>query len=230
LRSPTIRGLWAVLLASALAAPVQGQAGDAPTVAVGDFNGFLLGEAGNSAPVGKAVAVMLVTEFSGRPGLQVIERQQLRQIIEEQKLALSGLVDENQAVEIGRLLGVRYYFFGQASGVAGTLRLDVRAVDVETSEIVTVLKLSGRTEELLDMVVRIADDFAGMLDLDAPAERPDVQDVPAMATIEFSRAIDYEDKGEVEQAIEHYRKALEIHPAHEGARRALERLESGGDR
>ena len=201
---------------------------DVPVIAVMDFTGFLLGEGGNSAPLGKAVSAMLVTEFSGRPGLKVIERQNLQELIQEQKLALSGLVDERQAVQIGQLLGAQYMLFGVASAAGGTLRIDVRAVDVETSEIVTVDKLSGKTEELLDLVVRAADNFSGKLNLSPPSERPEVAPIPARATIEFSRGVDYEDKGDLEKAVEHYRRTLELHPEHSDAKRALERLASGG--
>ena len=221
----------AALLAAAVSAPgALAQAADPnlPTVAVLDFTGFLMGEGGNSAPLGKAVSAMLITELTGQPGLRVVERFELQDLIQEQKLALSGLVDENQAVEIGRLVGAQYMVYGQVSGVMGTLRMDMRAVDVETSEILEVMKLTGKTEELLDIVVQMADDFADQLDLAPPSDRPDVASVPPMATIEFSRGLDFEDKDDVPTAIEHYRKALEIFPGHEGARRALERLESGG--
>ena len=55
--------LAAVFAAAALAvqdAPAQ-STGDVPTVAVLDFTGFMLGEAGNSVAIGKAVSAMLVT-------------------------------------------------------------------------------------------------------------------------------------------------------------------------
>jgi hypothetical protein len=171
---------------------------------------------------------MLVTEFTGRPGLRVIERQNLQALIQEQKLALSGMVDESQAVQIGQLLGAQYMLFGVASSAGGTLRIDVRAVDVETSEILVVDKLSGKTEELLDLVVRAADNFSGKLDLDPPSNRPAVAPIPPRATIEFSRAVDFEDKGDLEKAAEHYQRTLEIHPDHQDAKRALERLAASG--
>ena len=66
----TYTTLFAVALI-ALAGTVQDALGqaveeDLPTVAVLDFTGFMLGEAGNSVNLGKAVSAMLVTEFSGR--------------------------------------------------------------------------------------------------------------------------------------------------------------------
>lgn len=199
-----------------------------PTVAVMDFTGFMLGEAGNSVNLGKAVAAMLVTEFSGRDGMQVVERRQLNDLLMEQRLALSGRVDENSAVEIGKLLGAQYVFHGQVASIAGNLRLDIRAVDVETGEVISVLKKMDKTSELLSVIVWVADQFSSELNLTAPSDRPAMEPIPVRATIEFSRGVDFEDRGDIEQAIEHYEAALEVHPGHRDAQRALERLRGGG--
>lgn len=201
---------------------------DLPTVAVMDFTGFMMG-AGADAQVslGKAVSAMLVTEFSGRPGLMVVERAEIQDLLREQDLALSGRLDESSAIEIGKLLGVQYVLHGQVTSIVDDLRMDIRAVDVETSEIVAVMKKNDRTDALLGVVVELADDFGTELDLMPPSSRPDVAPVPVAATIEFSRAVDFEDRGDIERAVEHYERVLELHPEHPGARRALERL--GGE-
>jgi len=222
------------LLAVALTvrtARAQGTAasGDVPTVAVLDFTGFMLGEAGNSVNLGKAVSAMLVTEFSGRDGMRVIERAQLNELLTEQRLALSGRVEEASAVEVGELLGAQYVFHGQVASIGENLRIDIRAVDVETSEVVSVLKKMDKTAELLGVIVWVADEFSGELNLTPPSDRPEVEPIPVRATIEFSRGVDFEDKGEIEQAVEHYQAALEIYPDHRDAQRALDRLRDGGD-
>lgn len=207
-------------------APAQ-TTGDVPTVAVLDFTGLMLGDAGNSVAIGKAMSAMLVTEFSGREGLRVLERQNLQDILTEQRLALSGRVDESSAVEIGKLLGVQYVFAGAVVSMGNQLRVDIRATDVETSEVVTVLKKNDKPEQLLDVVVWIADEFSKKLDLTPPSGRADVQPIPIRATIEFSRAVDFEDKGDTAKAMEHYQKALEVYPNHRDAQRALDRLRAG---
>jgi hypothetical protein len=106
--------------------------------------------------------------------------------------------------------------------------MDMRAVDVETSEVLEVQKLMDQTSELLSLVVRMADIFSQNLQLTPPSERPEMEAIPVQATIAFSRAVDFEDQGETEQAIAQYRAALEIHPNHQGAQRALDRLTGGG--
>jgi TolB-like protein len=198
-----------------------------PTIAVMDFNGFMLGDGGSSVNLGKAVSAMLVTEFSGREGIVVVERQALNDLLQEQRLALSGRVDESSAVEIGKLLGAQYMFYGQVASIANNLRIDIRAVDVETSEIISVLKKMDQTSELLSVLVSIADEFSSELELVAPSNRPGVARIPVPAIIAFSRAVDYEDKGETAQAVEQYNAALELYPGYIDAERALVRLGGG---
>ena len=205
-------------------APEPAVAQDIPRVAVLDFNGFMMGEGGGSVALGKAIAAMLITEFSGREGMQVIERQQIRALLDEQDLTMSGRLDEDRAIEIGRLLGVQYVLLGAVTSIVDQPRMDIRAVDVETSEIVTVLKKSDRTSELFSVVVNLADDFSAELNLVPPSQRPEMESIPVSATIEFSRAVDLEDRGEFDQAIEHYEATLEIFANHRDARRALDRL------
>jgi hypothetical protein len=109
--------------------------------------------------------------------------------------------------------------------------MDMRAVDVETTEIIEAQKMTDTTDELLSVVVRMADSFADGLDLEAPSSRPAIEAIPVRATVEFSRAVDFEDQGDIARAIEHYRAAIEIHPNHAAARAALDRLDpNGGER
>lgn len=225
-----------VTLALALASVVVGsrwgsaqeRTANVPTVAVMDFTGLMVGEGGNSAPLGKAVSAMLVTELSGREGIRVIERQRLQDLLMEQRLTLSGRVAEETAIQVGQLIGAQYVIHGQVTSIADMTRMDMRAVDVETSEVLEVQKLSDRTSELLSMVVRMADLFMAKLQLQPPSGRPRAEEIPVAATVAFSRGVDFEDRGEKEKAVAQYREALRIHPSHRDAQKALERLTRGG--
>jgi curli biogenesis system outer membrane secretion channel CsgG len=203
--------------------PVSGQ--DVPTVAVMDFDSFMMGEGGASVQLGKAITAMLVTEFSSREGIRIIERQRINDLIREMDLNYSGRVDE--AIEIGKLLGMQYVLLGQVTSIVDNLRMDIRAVDVETSEVITVMKKSDKTDQLFAVVVALADDFGAALNLTPPSQRAEIEEIPVRATIEFSRAVAYEDEQEIDLAIEHYEATLAIHPSHRDARIALERLRGG---
>lgn len=213
----------AASLGSAVMAPVAAQ--DALTVGVMDFESFMMGEGGASVQLGKAVTAMLVTEFSLREGVRIVERHRINDLIREMDLSYSGRVEE--AVEIGKLLGMQYVLLGAVTSIVDNLRIDIRAVDVETSEVLTAMKKSNTTNAIFSVLVDIADDFGNVLNLTAPSQRPAVEEIPVRATIEFSRAVTYEDEQDFEQAIGHYEATLEIQPTHRDAQLALERLSGG---
>lgn len=224
MRTRTIALAAAATVAVLGSTPTSVQGQDEPTVAVMDFSSFMMGEGGASVNLGKAISAMLVTEFSSRDGLRIIERQQLNDLIREQDLALSGRIDDAEAIEVGKMLGVQYVLLGQVTSIVDNLRMDIRAVDVETSEVVTVMKKSDLTTELFAVVVGLADEFGAALNLVPPSARTEMESIPVAATIALSRALTYEDDGAVDEAIEQYEAVLEIHPSHRDARRALDRL------
>jgi TolB-like protein len=188
----------------------------------------MIGEGANSAPLGKAVSAMLVTELSNRDGIRVIERYHLQDLLMEQRLTLSGRVEDETALEVGKMVGAQYTIYGQVTSIGETTRMDMRIVNVETTEVMQVEKLSDQTSELLSMVVRMADMFSNKLDLATPETPEEVVAIPVQATIAFSRGVDFEDRGEKDRAMEEYRRALDIFPQHRDAQKALDRLQGGG--
>lgn len=59
---------------------------------------------------GKTFVKGVTTDF-----YEVIEREQLEKIMKEQRLALSGAIDENSAAEVGKLLGLDVLVIGNAN-------------------------------------------------------------------------------------------------------------------
>jgi TolB-like protein len=67
----------------------------------------------------------------------LIERQALDQIIDEQKVQLSGCVADECAVELGKLAGARYVIAGSVTKTFDLYGIAVRLIDVESGEIIT---------------------------------------------------------------------------------------------
>jgi curli biogenesis system outer membrane secretion channel CsgG len=107
-------------------------------------------------PVGHGMADMLVTALIETGKYQVIERTELDNIMKEQGLGQSGLVTQESAAKVGKLLGVELAVMGAVTefghskgGVGGrikgfglgvkklsaTVGIDVRFVDTTTGEI-----------------------------------------------------------------------------------------------
>ncbi len=64
-----------------------------------------------AGPQGDVAADMMTTSLLAR-GADVIERQQLNQVLQEQHLASSGLLDPATVKEVGKILGVDALFVG----------------------------------------------------------------------------------------------------------------------
>ncbi|MBN1615526.1 MAG: hypothetical protein JW950_13765, partial [Deltaproteobacteria bacterium] len=71
-----------------------------PTVAVLDFESI-----GSEEHLGRAVAEIMRTELIGTRRFRVVERSQINKALSEQTFQKSGVIDESNAVEIGKLLG-----------------------------------------------------------------------------------------------------------------------------
>ncbi len=85
-------------------------------------------------------------ELSRTNKFKIIERQQLDQIIDEQKMQLSGCVADECAVEVGRLAGARYVIAGTVTKTFGLYGIAVRLIDVETAEIITHILENGEKD------------------------------------------------------------------------------------
>ncbi|HEX2091081.1 MAG TPA: CsgG/HfaB family protein [Longimicrobiaceae bacterium] len=197
-----------------------------PTLAVFDFDdgGSIGPDAQDLSRLGAGLAVMLTTEMTKNPRVQMVERDRLRELVEEQKLAVSGMVDPATAVRVGRLLGARYVVFGSYTDLFSTLRIDARVVEVETGRLRRGQEVTDRRENLFRSVGTLATQLFRDLDL-APASPPGASPaIPARAALLFSRGIGFEDAGDTERAKDMYRQALQLFPGYEDARRRLARL------
>ncbi|MFQ5825310.1 MAG: CsgG/HfaB family protein [bacterium] len=69
----------------------------------------------NRKSVGEGMSDMLMTALVKSGNYRVIERQELDQILKEQKLGASGIITEQSATEMGKLLGVELAVMGSVS-------------------------------------------------------------------------------------------------------------------
>ncbi len=76
---------------------------------------------------------LLLADLSRHPALEIVERQNLVNALEEQKLGASGLVAEQDRLKLGRIVGASAMVFGSYVVVDDQIRIDIRLVEVETS-------------------------------------------------------------------------------------------------
>jgi len=109
-----------------------------------------------TAGVGRIAAEWLTTGLVETGRFEIIERRLLQQIVDEQKMGVSGLLDPSSASRIGRLLGVKTVVTGTIQHYENTFELNVRLINVETGAIVTADRIkAGSVSGLRNMVSRI---------------------------------------------------------------------------
>ncbi len=79
-----------------------------------------------------AVADILCTELFNTNRFDVIERQAIMRILEEQQLQMTGVTDMSQAAEIGKILNAEKIMIGSVSRLGQTFVINTRLVDVQT--------------------------------------------------------------------------------------------------
>ena len=239
MRRTTLAAATLTALGMAVATRAEAQQGGEdtrPTVAIMYFTNGAIGAAHDELePLRKGIADMLITELSGNPRIRVVERDQLQKLLDEQKLARSEQVDPATAVQLGRILGARHMLFGAfVTDFKGNMRLDVRAVDVETSRIEYTETVTDKTENFMAMISRLAEKAnVGMRLPDMPRQARDASSerarkLPFQVAMLYSRAIAEEDRGNTAGALQLYRAVVEKYPEYEPAERALKKLRSSG--
>jgi TolB-like protein len=86
---------------------------------------------------------MLTTDLALVPGLQVVQRSQLGEILREQWLQQRGSSDPKPSVHIGRLVGARYLLSGSFHEVGDELVLEAHLLDVELGTVVGTARSAG---------------------------------------------------------------------------------------
>jgi curli biogenesis system outer membrane secretion channel CsgG len=131
-------------------APLPAYSGEKVKIAIMDFETRV---PGYDWRVGRGASDMLATELYKTKKFRVYERDKIASVMKEQGFQQSGAVDPTTAVQIGKIIGVKYILtgavteYGQSqTGVhAGgyvnvgkkgyAAAVDVRAVNVQTGEI-----------------------------------------------------------------------------------------------
>lgn len=179
----------------------------------------------------KGLAAMLISELAQNPGVRLVDRAETQRVLDEQGLAVAERVDRETAAKIGKLVGARYMITGSFIDLYGDFRIDARVIDVETSEILKVVRSDPKLHDRRDMfrmVQSVAERAMSGTQLPqlpaSVAQRGASRQVPTEALALFSRALLYHDRGDKAKAVEYYQKALAVFPdyseASEGLRKA----------
>jgi len=98
-------------------------------VAIIDFEGINV-----SKEEASALTKRLTSELVDLREFIVVERSEMRKLLDEQKFQHTGCVDMICAVEMGRIIGAQYMILSSVSKIGRIHSLDSRLISVATSE------------------------------------------------------------------------------------------------
>jgi curli biogenesis system outer membrane secretion channel CsgG len=132
-------------------APKEKLSGSIKTLAVMEFADVRQakekGEYDNPAMI---IQEKMISGLVNQGFFRVIERQQLEKVLAEQKLQLSGMIDNSSAVEIGKMLGADGIMVGSITEYGRTiypkarLTVNVRVIEVKTGLVKWATEIKGR--------------------------------------------------------------------------------------
>ena len=179
----------------------------------------------------KGLAAMLISELAVNPEVRLVDRFETQRVLDEQGLAVAERVDRETAAKIGKLVGARYMVTGSFIDLYGDFRIDARMINVETGEILKVVRSDPKYHDRRDMFRMIqsvaervmSDNRLPPLPAASSAQRSGRQ-VPTEALALFSRALLYQDRGDNAKAVEYYQKALVVFPEYTEASEGLKKV------
>lgn len=200
------------------------------TLVLWDFDNNTIGsmEAIQAAEhLSRVLPEALTAKLSRSPGLRIVERVRLRELLDEQKLGASDIADQGARLRLGKILGASNMLFGEYIALGPVIRMDVRLVDTATSEILLSEPVTGSEDELLEGMDTLAELIVNKYGRHYVKSEGGTA-FPAEAWAAYDSGLRQMDEKHYEAAIETFKQLLGQHPGFTPAERqitlALERL------
>ncbi len=173
----------------------------------------------------KGITDMLIGDAARSPALKVVEREDLQNVLKEQALAQSGILEDGQALELGRLLRAKLIVSGSYIVSGGVLRIEAKLTDVQSGTVRDTARAEGKLADVFVVQRRLAVDLFRALKIEAPpglgpATDPPTESIEAVEN--YYQGLDLFDQGEVEAAKDKFEQASRLDPVYDKPAGALE--------
>lgn len=213
--------IWGILVISGFLMTAQ-TVWSQVTVAILNFENNSIMAREKWAPLSKGLAQILTSEIDAVASMRVVERRRIQDLMDEVKLAQSGLLDSRQTVSVGKLAGARFMIFGAfIVDLKEKIRIDMRLVNVETGETLKAGQKTGKARDFMKLMLKLTQSI--LSDIEVPFTKAEKRRFksgkahPVAALLSYAKGVQHEDNHELRDAVVCYRKALEIDPDFEAA-------------
>lgn len=185
------------------------------SVAVFPFR--LLSDNEDLDPLRLALADMMITDLGLVGGLTVLERSQIQALLDEMALNEAGLTEEATGARAGRLLGSEHVVQGVLTTTGeNQLQFDADVLNTESRSSRGRVSDETELEALFEAEKRVVFGILDALQVQlTAAEREAITENRAenlLAFLEYGRGLGAMDRGDYEQATEHFRSAVGMDP------------------
>lgn len=186
------------------------------TLAILPFENNAVTDAERYEPLSRGLAAMLITDLQkSGSSMKIIEREKIQALLKEVALSQSGSVDKETAVKVGRILGAQTIAFGSFMVLMDQVRIDVRIVKTETSEMLMAESITGRSDAFIALQQTLAAKIARSLRVAIEPAPGAAGGSDISAALYFSQGLDALDRGDKDRARELFAKAVALDAAYE---------------
>jgi TolB-like protein len=180
----------------------------------------------------KGLAGMLISDLSNVNMIDIVERDRIEEILNEQKLNNSEEFDQKSASQVGKLLGAEMILTGAYFEMFGSFRIDARFIDVETGKILKSEGVDGKSsnffkleKQLIWKIIKNLEITLSDKERKAIEERQKSQNISYEDALLFSQALEEIDSGNKSEAIKILENILIKNPKFKTAIDELKKLQ-----
>ena len=99
----------------------------------------------------------IITNLAKGGNVEIVERSRLTEALKEMELGMTGVIDEQTAIEVGKAVGANAILLGSFVSIGDVIRINARLIDVETSRILKAETVQGGVgEEIFSLMDEMA--------------------------------------------------------------------------
>ena len=185
------------------------------TLAVTPFQ--VIGEYENADIYGYGLPDAIANDLARMPGITVVERIRLSSVLQEIVLSQAGVITEENAPQIGEMLGAKVIIVGTVQKMGKEVRVHARAVNVALGKVIFSVKADKKIKKFRD-VFELEDALAQKIifQLGLKISREKLDEIEKVATSSktafefYSTGFRFLDMGEFEKGLKHIQRAAEM--------------------
>ena len=176
---------------------------------------------------GDGLAESISIDLSQYKSLTVVERVQIKNILDEYKLSMIGMTSDNELISVGEMLSAQFIIMGTYQVYSDQIRVTAKIINISTSKIIRSTKVTTTPNNIFLLQDQILYDLLSNKSKPAPlTNRTKETPNDFNAFVNFGKGLEALDRKDTRTAEKLMKNAVNLQPSFKGARIYLEQLQS----